>query len=88
MPNGTYIGPEEQFKGRRANLGVYGDIVRAQFDEGKLWETHSRINFPIQDWDIEEDNWERSYCNCSSTFVCFHCLHLGQMQQHDKPETD
>jgi hypothetical protein len=55
---GTYIGPEEQFKGRTALLtfqtfGRDNNIVTAQFNEGKQWETHSQLHFEESDWEIE-----------------------------------
>lgn len=50
---GIYIGLEKQFEGRSAHLVVYSTLVMAQFNTGKLWETHSRLNFPIEDWEIE-----------------------------------
>ena len=52
--HGSYVGPEEQFQGRQANLVVYDTHVMAQFDTGELWETHSRLNFPIEHWEIDE----------------------------------
>lgn len=56
---GIYVGAEEQFKGRKANLCEPSPgIVMAQFDKGKLWETHSRLMFPIGEWEIEPE--ERS----------------------------
>lgn len=54
--SGIYIGPEKQFEGRSANLVVYSTHVMAQFDSGKLWETHSRLNFPIEYWEIEPNS--------------------------------
>ena len=54
--HGTYIGNEEQFQGRSAILrGCDQDVVQAQFDEGKTWETHSWITFLKSDWYIDED---------------------------------
>jgi len=48
----TYIGPEEQFKGRTAHVIRHNGVVRAQFDKGKVWETHSRLVFDATDWDF------------------------------------
>jgi hypothetical protein len=53
MPSGTYIGPEDQFRGRRANLVIHTGYVMAQFDTGKLWETHGRLCFLKSDWKID-----------------------------------
>ena len=54
MATGTYVGPEEQFKGRRALLEWHqGGIIRAQFNEGETWETHSWLTFSDTDWDFE-----------------------------------
>jgi len=54
---GIYVGDDPQFVGRVANLifdhsrkGVY-----AQFNEGRLWETHGRLLFHIEDWSIPDD---------------------------------
>ena len=105
MPSGTYIGEEEQFRGRRAHLVIEGSpsgqqIARAQFDEGKQWETHSRINFPAEDWAIEEPDFEdetqfdQRDCHCherDSSFVCSYCYkfgYRGHLQQDELPETD
>jgi len=65
---GTYIGPEHQFKGRHANLVIYPytDVVMAQFDTGKVWETHSRLNFPKEHWHLDEEvRWEDETANAA-----------------------
>ena len=51
----TYIGSELQFLGRHA-LVMLDDlgIITAQFDNGKLWETHSQLHFPASDWKLDE----------------------------------
>lgn len=56
MSSGTYIGKETQFKGRHATLVIRGGLVTAQFDTGKLWETHSQLNFDIKDWKLDKKN--------------------------------
>jgi hypothetical protein len=53
---GIYVGAEQQFQGREANLfETSPGIVMAQFDKGKLWETHSRLMFPLGEWEIEPE---------------------------------
>ena len=49
---GVYIGNEERFKGRSALVNPNGgsDAIQAQFDEGELWETHSWLTFPKEDF--------------------------------------
>jgi hypothetical protein len=66
IQRGIYCGEEEQFRGRIANICINGEYLRAQFDKGKLWETHSRLAFHTNDWkviedDIEEDDTPLSY---------------------------
>jgi hypothetical protein len=43
-----------------AHLVYDGDIVEAQFDEGKMWETHSRLHFPASDWRMDDASEELS----------------------------
>jgi 8-oxo-dGTP diphosphatase len=50
---GRYVGAEQQFKNRTANISITGLLVRAQFDEGELWETHSRLSFHLYEWEID-----------------------------------
>ena len=52
----TYIGPEEQFKGRTAHVFRHNGIVNAQFDEGKVWERYSRLMFDATDWDFDGED--------------------------------
>lgn len=54
MASGTYVGEESQFYGRHAALTIKGMIVEAQFDTGERWETHSRLNFSINEWILDE----------------------------------
>lgn len=52
---GTYNGPEERFKERRALLLLgFGDLLKAQFNEGADWEIHGWITFPVADWILDE----------------------------------
>lgn len=50
---GRYVGIEPRFKNRTAHIVVDGMVVRAQFDAGELWETHSRLSFHLDDWEID-----------------------------------
>lgn len=54
---GKYIGSEKQFYGKRAILMFYNsqDIVRAQFNQGPKWLTHSWLTFDRADWEIDGD---------------------------------
>ena len=54
--SGIYIGVEDQFRGRRAMLIQFKTYIQAQFNEGKLWETHSWLLFQPSDWEIDVDN--------------------------------
>jgi len=60
--SGTYVGNEPQFYGRPGHLvltsGTLEDgIFMAQFNEGKLWETHSRLNFATEEWLLDGHYW-------------------------------
>lgn len=108
MPSGTYIGSEGQFRGRHAQLLIKGSItgkqiVHAQFDEGKHWETHSRLVFPIEEWDIELEPefdpyrpFDSRNCQCherDDSFTCDYCKtfgHYGYMEHnpHEQLESD
>ena len=52
----TYVGPEEQFKGRHAQVHRRKGLVYAQFDKGKVWECFSRLTFAAADWDFDGED--------------------------------
>jgi len=57
LQGATYVGPELQFSGRHAvvQLDDLG-IITAQFDSGKLWETHSQLHFELKDWKLDDES--------------------------------
>lgn len=82
-----YIGPIEQFKGRTADVAVFTDFVRAQFHTGELWETHSRLNFPVEHWEAYED----FQCACherDGSYTCAYCKRFGYYGHCETPESD
>jgi len=82
-----YIGDIDQFKGRTANVVAYEHHVMAQFDTGAQWETHSRLNFPMEDWEV----YDESQCDCherDSSFTCSYCKRFGYYGHLEKPESD
>lgn len=53
---GKYIGTDSAFfVGERALLMFYNSesIVRAQFNKGAVWKTHSWLTFDRADWEID-----------------------------------
>ena len=56
MKTGTYIGPEKLFRNQRALVkDVYPHYLKAQFNEGPLWMTHSWITFPREHWKLDAE---------------------------------
>lgn len=52
---GKYVGTDEMFIGKNALLMFYntGTLVRAQFNNGPMWMTHSWLTFDRDDWEID-----------------------------------
>jgi hypothetical protein len=58
MNHGTYIGTEKGLNGKEAMLQVKEDTVLAQFDDIGTGMGFNWYEFPISDWEIDDNPFE------------------------------